>query len=77
MTTPRDRCAHCGLDHHGEQRYAAIPGWHDWKADRTETARPVRVQVHMPPDVGAAPESLIASAYRRLWPPMHERWIRA
>lgn len=30
------RCAHCLIDHRGEQRYAALPGWHDWKPDRTE-----------------------------------------
>lgn len=27
-------CAHCGLPEEGHgRRYAAIPGWHDWKRD--------------------------------------------
>ncbi|WTW93649.1 hypothetical protein OG216_09785 [Streptomycetaceae bacterium NBC_01309] len=36
--TAADRCAHClhPRDQHTGQRYAAIPGWHDWKPDRTE-----------------------------------------
>lgn len=38
--TPRDACAHCGTDHRGVQRYAAIPGWHDWKADLPRITMP-------------------------------------
>lgn len=70
------RCAHCLIDHRGEQRYAALPGWHDWKPDRTETPHPVHVQIYMPPGSGIEPEPPARAAYRRLWPPMHERWIR-
>lgn len=73
MTAP-DRCAHCLVprDQHTEQRYATIPGWHDWKADRTETPRPVQDQINMHtprPD----PDPLIQPYPRSLY----ERWIRA
>lgn len=34
-----NRCAHCLIDHRGEQRYAALPGLHDWTREPTPSER--------------------------------------